>query len=72
MEEILEVLAGTDEINFDCEQTFISLDVVSLYPSIPLDFGINCALEFAECHWDKIDNIGISIEQLKTALRFML
>jgi len=42
-----------------------------LYPSIPIDFGIKCNIDFAERHWDKIDNLGINIEQLKTALSFI-
>ena len=28
-------------------------------------------MDFAERHWDKIDNLGINVEQLKTALGFI-
>ena len=54
------------------ESTFISLDVVNLYPSIPLDIGIKYVIEFSKQYWDKIDTKGLlSIDQLRKALTFV-
>ena len=41
--------------DLDQSLTFISLDVISLYPNI--DFGIKTVMEYAENHWDKIKNL---------------
>ena len=52
----------------DC---FISLDVISLYPSIPIDFGVSAVLEFAKLHWQKINNFNLNIEDLSRGLNFV-
>ena len=50
---------------------FVSLDVVNLYPSIPIDEAINAVLDFAKLFWNKIDNFGFSIEELSRCLSFI-
>ena len=44
---------------------------MTLYPSIPLDYGINAVLELAEKHWTDIENLGLSIDELKRCLVFI-
>ena len=45
---------NNDTPSFEPNATFISLDAVNLYSSIPLDFGIKKVVDFAEQHWLKI------------------
>lgn len=42
---------------------FISLDVVSLYPSVPIPLALKVVSDFALEHWHKIDNLYILVEQ---------
>ena len=51
--------------------TFVSLDVKNLYPSIPIHDGINEVKDFAEKHWDKIDNLGFNVNDLIEFLKFV-
>jgi hypothetical protein len=69
--DIIDHLNLINKDAITANHVFISLDVVSLYPSIPLDFGIECVLDFAKLNWDKIDNKGLTIDQLKKALTFV-
>ena len=46
-----------------------SMDVVNLYPSVPIDTALRVVIEFAQDLWDKIDNFGVSIEQFSTMLK---
>ena len=50
---------------------FISLDVINLYPSIPLNFGIDCCTAFLRDHFDEIDTLNLSISQLNNILTFI-
>ena len=50
---------------------FFSLDVVSLYPSIHIGFGIDFVVEFAEQNWQTIDNWGLTLDALRKCLTFI-
>ena len=50
---------------------FISLDVVNLYSSIPLDYGIESVINFAEQHWNSIENMGLTLPQFEKCLTFV-
>ena len=50
---------------------FISLDVVNLYPSIPISLGIDSCLSLFERHMDGIDNCDISKTDLNNMLTFL-
>jgi hypothetical protein len=50
---------------------FVSLDVVNLYPSIPISEAIKAVLEFASSFWDSIDTFGFSMEELGRCLTFI-
>ena len=69
--ELKEILKSVDLNLKSTNPTFISLDVVSLYPSIPLDFGLDCALELAENNWNNIDNMGLTVDQMMNCLKFV-
>ena len=53
------------------DHVFISLDVVALYPSIPISDGIEKVIEFLITHADNINFHGLSIEHLKNILTFI-
>lgn len=50
---------------------FVSLDVVQVYPSIPIDYGVHDILEWAELHLTDSDNFGANIDDLKGAFNFV-
>jgi len=74
-------LKNTDEITYLLDElktevnqsdgTFVSLDVVNLYPSIPLEFGIRSNIEFAELHWQKAETFGLTLTQFELCLKFI-
>lgn len=70
-DDLLEKFKAVDFSQITDNHCFISLDVVKLYPSIPIDFGIGAVLELAEVHWNSIDNFGASVDDLKRALTFI-
>ena len=51
--------------------TFISLDVVNLYPSVPIDRAICVISDFAKNHWTDIDNFGITPDQFISMIKFV-
>ena len=55
----------------EADGTFVSLDVRNLYPSIPLDFGIETTIAFAKQHWQNIKNFGLTLSQLESCLKFI-
>jgi uncharacterized protein YaaR (DUF327 family) len=69
--ELIDILESLDNTLLNKNSTFISLDVVSLYPSIPLDYGIDSVVNFAEQHWYKIENMGLTISQFEKCLKFV-
>ena len=70
-EDLTNKLKNLDSSSLSNSKCFISLDVVQLYPSIPIDFGINAVLEVAEAHWSTINNFGASTDDLRRALNFI-
>ena len=50
---------------------FISLDVISLYPSIPLKFGLDCIDSFLDKYFDKIDSYGLTKIILMKMINFV-
>jgi len=70
-DDLVEKLKMLDFSLLTEDHCFVSLDVVKLYPSIPIDFGIRAVLDMAELHWKDIDNFGASVDDLKRALSFV-
>jgi hypothetical protein len=69
-------LKKIDELNQSIPEkgkkwALMSLDVKSLYPSIPTNKGIDEIIKFLENNIDKIDTLGISIPTIKKALQFV-
>ena len=55
-EEVIDGLKKLDARKLSSNQIFISLDVINLYPSIDIGFGIQAVLDLAKKHWQEIDN----------------
>lgn len=53
------------------DPVFISLDVVNLYPSVPISSALEIVSDFATRHWHKIDNFKISVDQFVRMLTFL-
>ena len=51
---------------------FISLDVVNLYPSIPISEGISSVMNFYSLHMSEINSFGLSALDLKSILEHVL
>jgi len=69
--ELIDLLDSQDKSVWKDDSVFISLDVVNLYPNIPLAYGIESVINFAERHWQEIDNMGLRIDQLEKCLSFV-
>ena len=69
--EVIDKLSNLDKHKLTKSETFVSLDVVSLYPSINLTFGIESVLELADEHWHEIDNWLLTIQDLRKCLTFI-
>ena len=69
--EVTNLLESIDRSILTPKKSFFSLDVVSLYPSIQIAFGIESVLEIAEENWDKINNWSLTIEDFKKCLTFI-
>ena len=52
--ELISTLEGLDKSSLTHKHCFISLDVTQLYPSIPIDFGIEAVTDFAQENWSTI------------------
>lgn len=68
---IVDILKSTNVKAANSNATFISLDVVSMYPNIPLQFGLDCVAELAKDHWSEIDNKGLTLDQMMNLLKFI-
>ena len=68
---MIKVLNDQNASGLDSSDTFISLDVISLYPSIPIADGIQAVLDVANAHWDEIDSLGLSPNDLQRCLTFV-
>jgi len=69
-EELINMLNNLHTCNLD-NKVFISLDVQSLYPSIPLETGIEYNMKHLRKHWDRIDSFGISVENIEKLMTFI-
>ena len=70
-DDLISQLHSIDSQALTSDHCFISLDAVKLYPSIPIQVGIDAVMELAELHWHEINNFGATTEDLKTALKFI-
>jgi len=68
---LIDLLKTTELSRVGSNAMFISLDVISLYPSIPIEFGLECVHELATSNWKNIDSKGITVEQMMNCLRFI-
>ena len=59
------------ELPIEDNTVFISLDVVNLYPSIPILKGIEYNLCSLREHWSKLNTYGINIDQIESLLHFV-
>ena len=48
------------------------MDVVALYPSIPIQEGIDCVVRFIQQHFGHIDMLGLSVDNINDLLTFVL
>ena len=70
-DNVINKLGALDKDQISNEQLFISLDVVNLYPSIPIDEAIKVIIDFATEHWKDIDAFGLSTDDLRHCLTFI-
>ena len=49
-----------------------TMDVVGLYPSIPIEEGVNAVSDVLEQHYNRVDMLGLSVTQVRTLLKFVL
>ena len=69
--QVITLLESLNPSDLTPDSGFFSLDVINLYPSINIGFGIDAVVDFAKEKWDQIDNWGISIDALKKCLMFI-
>ena len=48
------------------------MDVVGLYPSIPIEEGVDAVSSILEANKDKLDTYGLTIEQIRRLLLYIL
>ena len=49
-----------------------TMDVAGLYPSIPIEEGVNAVSDVLEQHHSRVDMLGLSVTQVRTLLKFVL
>ena len=59
------------QVRFIPGSHFISLDVINLYPSIPIDLGIKSCVEFLTNHVSDINMYEMTIAQVENILTFI-
>ena len=69
--EVIEKLRTVNTLDLSPDKMFFSLDVVKLYPSINIAFGIDKVVGFAEQHWQNIDNWLMNVDDLRKCLTFI-
>lgn len=69
--DLIDCFASIDKTKLNPRQMFLSLDVVQLYPSIPISEGITAIIEMAKTNWDKIDTKGLTIQDLEKCIKFI-
>ena len=57
------------EHNSPC--TFVSLDVINLYPSIPIRHGIEVVSDFLKKHWNDINTYSLTYNDVVNCLKFV-
>ncbi len=70
-EHLLSKIKNIPNTSFTKDHVFISLDVINLYPSIPISNAISAVIKFAEKWWSHIDSFGFSLDDLKKCLSFI-
>ena len=70
-EEVLKMIEEIDKNELSQDKIFCSLDVINLYPSIEIAYGIEAVIELANEKWQEIDNWSLSIDELKKCLTFV-
>ena len=70
-DHLIEKLNCLDKQVFSSNHLFISLDVVNLYPSIPIGEAISVIIDFATKYWSKIDSFGLTTDDLNKCLLFI-
>ena len=70
-DELLSLLKNS-AATLPANSHFISLDVVSLYPSIPISEGIEVVLDFFDKFKDKINTFGLDRDDINTLLCHVL
>ena len=66
LNEVLPRLEKTAQV------IIVTMDVIGLYPSIPIEDGIRATVEKLKGHADNIDTAGVSIEDIEALLRLVL
>ena len=69
--QLVDILDHLNSSNNFTDHIFISLDVKNLYPSIPLRYGLEVVKEFCINHWDLIDNLNVTVDDLMRMLNFI-
>ena len=52
------------------DDVFVSLDVINLYPSVPITSALKVVLDFSAAHWSEIDNFDLTLDQFNKLLSF--
>ena len=50
----------------------VTMDVVALYPSIPIEDGISAVREMLQHHGEEIDMLGLTCDEIVRLIRFVL
>ena len=57
--KLIEELSKSEFPNTEEDFLFISLDVINLYPSLPIDSALKVTSEFSNKYWKDIDNFEV-------------
>ena len=68
LERILQQLVGSVPAHL----ANTTEDVVGLYPSIPIQEGVDAVMEELENHLEQIDTFGLSLNEVRNLLQFVL
>lgn len=69
--KLIEELSEKKFSNITEDCIFLSLDVINLYPSLPIDSALKVVSEFSKKHWRDIDNFGISVQEFLNMMKFI-
>ncbi|MEL7308412.1 MAG: hypothetical protein AAGK05_11445, partial [Pseudomonadota bacterium] len=68
---LIEDFKNLSNSYLNADSVFVSLDVVNLYPSVPISSALKVVSNFAREHWSKIDTLNMSEEQFLKLLTFV-